>query len=124
MRKQREALDEARHAHQEAVYQARSAEAKIRDVEESDPHADRAERCARVDPRVGGKGACRVRRRRHGRSQLQDALKLRGEREQALAAARDALGATETQLKEVEQERFAAEQRLEPAARARERDAA
>lgn len=47
-------------------------------------------------------------------SQLQIALSLRGTREQALAQARDALEATEAQLKAVEQERMEVEQKLEP----------
>jgi len=47
-------------------------------------------------------------------SQLQIALSLRGTKEQALAQARDALEATEAQLKAVEQERMEAEQKLAP----------
>ena len=47
-------------------------------------------------------------------SQLQIALSLRGTKEQALAQGRDALEATEAQLKAVEQERMEAEQKLGP----------
>jgi chromosome segregation protein len=46
--------------------------------------------------------------------ELQKALAVRSEREVALAQARDALEGMETRLKEVEQERLAAEQRLGP----------
>ncbi|MGA0033127.1 MAG: chromosome segregation protein SMC, partial [Burkholderiales bacterium] len=47
-------------------------------------------------------------------SQLQIALSLRGTKEQALAQARDALEATEAQLKEVDQQRMTVEQKLGP----------
>ncbi len=113
LRKQREALDQARHAHQEAVYQARSAEEKVRDVEESirTLTEQRAALAATLTAEEEALAQCDE---APWQAQLQEALGLRGQREQALAAARDALAATETQLKDVEQERFSVEQQLGP----------
>jgi chromosome segregation protein len=113
LRRQREALDEARHAHQEAAYNARSAEAKVQDVEQSIQAL--TEQCtglaATLVTEEESLGGCDE---QPAQAQLQQALTTRSEREQALAAARDALAGSETQLKEIEQERFAAEQRLGP----------
>jgi chromosome segregation protein len=111
--RQREALDEARRAHQEAVYQARSTEEKVRDVEES-IRTLTAQSAALASTLTAEEQALAGCDEAPWQAQLQDALALRGERERALAAARDAVGVTETQLKEVEQERFAVEQRLGP----------
>jgi chromosome segregation protein len=113
LRRQREALDEARHAHQEAAYNARSAEAKMQDVVQSIQAL--TEQCtglaATLVTEEESLGECDE---QPAQAQLQQALTTRSEREQALAAARDALAGSETQLKEIEQERFAAEQRLGP----------
>jgi chromosome segregation protein len=110
---QREALDTARHAHQEALYQARSTEEKVRDVEESIRTLTErsASLAATLDAEEKALAECDE---APLQAQVQDALSVRGEREKALAAARDALAVSETQLKELEQERLALEQRLGP----------
>jgi chromosome segregation protein len=111
--RQREALDQARHAHQEAVYQARSAEEKVRDVEES-IRTLTEQSAALASSLAEEQKALAECDEAPWQAQLQDALKLRGEREQALAAARDALSVAETQLKDLEQARFSVEQQLGP----------
>ena len=121
MRKQREVLDEARRAHQEAVYQARSAEEKVRDVEESirtltEQSAVLASTLASEEKALAecDEGPWQA--------QLQDALKLRGEREQALAAARDALGCDRDAVEGSGAGALRSRTAARPAAGARERD--
>ena len=110
---QREALREAQHAHQDASYQSRAAQAKIQEAEAAIVRlseqtealtgslASEAEALAGCDETPW-------------QAQLQQALGVRTEREQALARARDALEGMETRLKEIERERLTAEQKLEP----------
>jgi len=47
-------------------------------------------------------------------AELEQAVALRGDKEQALAAARDAVAATEAELRQIEQERLAIEQKMGP----------
>jgi len=111
--KQRDALEQVRHAHQEAAYTARSAEAKVQDVEHS--IGALTEQCAGLAATlIAEEESLAGCDEAPSQAQLQQALTTRSEREQALAATRDTLAGTETQLKEIEQERFSAEQRLEP----------
>ncbi|MGZ8155001.1 MAG: chromosome segregation protein SMC, partial [Burkholderiales bacterium] len=110
---QREALEAARQAHQEAVYHARNAEGRIRDVED-DIRALEEQRRALASTLANEEQALCACDEASWQEQLQAALALRSEREQALAAARDAVESMETRLKDVEQERFSAEQRLDP----------
>jgi chromosome segregation protein len=110
---QREELQRAQQSHQEALYESRSALAKIAEVETairllSEQTAALATNLATEEDALAGCDET------PWQSQLQDALALRSEREQRLAQARDALEGMETRLKEVEQERLAAEQRLTP----------
>ncbi|MFN7087995.1 MAG: chromosome segregation protein SMC [Burkholderiales bacterium] len=110
---QREALQKAQREHQETQFHFRSSESRIREME----HAIEtlAENIASLDAALAAE-----RQELDGcdegpwQEQLQRALALRGERERALAAARDALEAVELQLKSVEQERLACEQKLGP----------
>ncbi|MGZ8230370.1 MAG: chromosome segregation protein SMC, partial [Burkholderiales bacterium] len=113
LRRQREALEGARQAHQEAVYHARNAEGRIRDVED-DIRALEEHRRALASTLANEEQALCACDEASWQEQLQAALALRSEREQALAAARDAVESMETRLKDVEQERFSAEQRLDP----------
>jgi chromosome segregation protein len=110
---QRETVQQAERELQEAVFQAKTSLGKINEVERAIASAtatlDRMrqtlateqEALARLDETAW-------------QQQLQQLLTVRTEREQALAQARDALESTEAQLKEVEQERMAAEQKLGP----------
>jgi len=110
---QREALQGARHQHQEAQFELRTCLLKITEIE----NAIRAnsENIARVKAALEeeqqgladcDETACQA--------QLQEALALRVTREQALAQARDALEGMEGQLKSVDLERHTSEQRLDP----------
>jgi chromosome segregation protein len=110
---QREALSKAQHAHQDATYQARTGQARIQESE----HAIRM--LSEQNEGLSATLANEAEALQHcdeapWQTQLQDALRLRAEREQALAQARDALEGFETRLKELEQERLAIEQRLGP----------
>ncbi len=113
LRLQREELQRVQQAHQESLYQSRSAEAKIGEIQNAiglltEQTAALTERIATEEESLGGLDETQW------QDQLQQALVTRSEREQALAAARDALEGMETRVKEVEQERMSAEQRLGP----------
>jgi chromosome segregation protein len=113
LRMQREASQQAQNEHQEAIFSLRTAEIRIGEVE----HAIEA-----VSGTIAGiEESIAAQQREVGSydegpllGRLQQALAVRSERERALAQARDALEGQETRLKEVEQERFASEQKLEP----------
>jgi chromosome segregation protein len=110
---QREALRKAQHAHQEALYQSRSAAAKIEETQNAiglleEQTRTLAESLRREESSLAGCDEA------PWQAQLQQVLTQRSERERALAQARDAVESLETQLKEVEQERLTAEQKLGP----------
>jgi chromosome segregation protein len=110
---QREASQRAQNEHQEAMFSLRTAEIKIAEVEHaiqsiSEALADIRETIAAQEREVGSYEEAPL------LEQLQQALAVRAQRELALAQARDALEGQETRLKEVEQERFASEQKLDP----------
>ena len=110
---QREAVQKAQREQQEALYQARSAEAKIAEIDGS---------IRMLTEQTGALTAALAAEEQAlagcdetpWQAQLQQALQTRSEREQALARARNAVEGMETNLKEVEQERLGAEQRLGP----------
>jgi chromosome segregation protein len=113
LRLQREELQRAQAAHQEAQYQARSAETKVTEIENQigglTAHTGTlTETIAREEESLASLDETQW------QEQLQSSLVTRGEREQALAQARDALEGFETQVKALEQERLSAEQRLGP----------
>jgi chromosome segregation protein len=110
---QREELQRAQQVHQEALYQSRSARAKVEELENSirvltDQTAAFAQNIAAEEGGLEGLDETQW------QDQLQQALSMRSEREQALARARDALEGMETHVKGVEQERLSAEQKLGP----------
>ena len=110
---QREAAQQADRALQEAVFQGKSSAAKIDEVQRTiNAATELAERL--VQSLATEQEALARLDESPWQSQLQIALSLRGTKEQTLAGARDVLEATEAQLKAVEQERLAAEQKLEP----------
>jgi chromosome segregation protein len=110
---QREAVQHAQAAHQEALYESRSAHSKIGEIENSINAL--TEQLSTVAANLGAEetslGTCDE---APWQTQLQTALTTRTEREQQLAQARDALEGMETRLRDVEQERLTAEQRLDP----------
>ena len=110
---QRDALQKAQHAHREAVYESQAAAAKIHEAETAirmlAEQALALQRSLETEERA--LAGCDE---SPWQAQLQTALSVRSEREQALAQARDAVESIETRLKEVEQERLTAEQRLDP----------
>ena len=110
---QRDALAKVRHAHQESLYRAQAAEAKI--VESESAIGTLTEQTAALAKSLAAEEeelkSCDE---TPWQAQLQQALALRTERESALAQARDALEGMEARLKEVEHERLTAEQRLDP----------
>jgi chromosome segregation protein len=98
---------------QEAVFQAKTSLSKIGEAERAMAVAN--ETLERVQLALAAEEEALSRLDESPwQSQLQIALSLRGTKEQALAQARDALEATEAQLKEVEQERMTSEQKLGP----------
>jgi chromosome segregation protein len=110
---QREQLQRVQHAQQEALYQSRTAQAKIGEIENSirlltEQAGSLTEQLRSQEDALAGCDET------PWQTQLQQALQVRSEREQALAGARDALEGMESRVKEVEQERMAAEQRLDP----------
>ena len=110
---QREIAQQAERELQEAVFQAKTSSNKIAEVERTIAAAGDAIERLRQTLATEEEALSRL-DESPWQSQLQIALSLRGTKEQALAQARDALEATEAQLKEVEQERMAAEQKLGP----------
>ncbi len=110
---QREALRMAQHAHQEAEFQARSAQAKITDADAAirELAAQAVALAAGLEAEGASLAACDE---APWQAQLQAALTERSEREQGLAQARDTVEGMETRVKEVEHARLTAEQRLGP----------
>ncbi|MBI3917339.1 MAG: chromosome segregation protein SMC [Betaproteobacteria bacterium] len=113
LRMQRDALQKAQIEHQEASFSLRAAQLKIAEVENAIRNAS-----ATVAGLREGIGAQECELGTYDdaplQERLQQALANRARRELALAQARDALEGLETRLKEVEQERFASEQKLDP----------
>jgi len=110
---QREAVRMAQHAHHEALFESRAAEAKIIEAENAicrltEQNTALTANVAEQEETLSGCDET------PWQAQLQEALSLRGVREQALAEARDSVESKETRLKEVEQERLTSEQRLAP----------
>ncbi len=110
---QREAVQNARHQHQEAQFEQRTCGLKIAEIENTIRVS--SENIARVRAAVEeeqrGLAECDE---TPWQAQLQEALALRVTREQALAQARDALEGMESRLKAVDLERHTAEQKLDP----------
>ena len=113
LRLQREALQRAQHAHQEAVYQARGAQSKVGELENSIRILTGQTATLQAGLAVEEESLTRL-DESPWQEQLQQALATRSEREQALAQARDSLEGMETRVRQVEQERLSAEQRLGP----------
>jgi len=113
LRGQREALAQAQHAHQDAVYQEKLSSNKINELEGSIRSINEVLNGLREGVGVEQQALVGC-DETEWQAQLQQALSVRAEREQALAQARDALEGLETELKAVEQERFTSEQKLEP----------
>ncbi len=110
---QRITVQQADRELQEAVFQAKTSLGKIGEAERAMAAAN--ETLERVQLALAAEQEALSRLDESPwQSQLQIALSLRGTKEQALAQARDVLEATESQLKEVEQERMASEQKLGP----------
>jgi chromosome segregation protein len=110
---QREELQRVQQAHQEALYQSRSARAKVEELENS-IRTLTAQTAALAQTIATEEGGLEGLDETQWQDQLQQALLTRTEREQALAQARDALEGMETHVKGVEHERLSAEQRLGP----------
>jgi chromosome segregation protein len=113
LRMQRDALQKAQNEHQEASFSLRAAQLKIAEIENSIRNASATvaglrEGIDAQERELGAYDDAPLQER------LQQALANRARREAALAHARDALEGLETRLKEVEQERFASEQKLDP----------
>ena len=110
---QREAVQQADRELQEASFQAKTSLGKISEVERV--IASTGESLQRLEQALQAEQDALARLDETSwQQQLQQQLHVRTEREQALALARDALEATEAQLKAVEQERMTAEQKLGP----------
>jgi chromosome segregation protein len=111
--RQRELLQQADKARQEAEFQRKTALNKIAEIERL--IASHREALARlVEAMEKESAALSQLNEAPWQGQLQALLELRKDREQALAQARDGLEAAESQLRSVEQERIAAEQKLGP----------
>ncbi len=110
---QRVTVQQAERELQEAVFQAKTSLGKISEAERA--MAAATETLERVQLALAAEQEALARLDESPwQSQLQIALSLRGAKEQALAEARDALEAAESQLKAVEQERMTSEQKLGP----------
>jgi chromosome segregation protein len=110
---QRTALQQAQHEHQEASFRFRTSDSKIIEIDAyinvlSNNIESLSESLTGLQAELAG---CDE---KPWQEQLQQALSGRGGRAQALAQARDALEAMESNLKVVEQERLTCEQKLEP----------
>ena len=110
---QREVAQQAERELQEAVFQGKTSSNKIAEVERSIAAATESIDRLRLGLTAEQEALSRL-DESPWQSQLQIALSLRGTKEQALAQLRDALEATEAQLKAVEQERMESEQKLGP----------
>jgi chromosome segregation protein len=113
LNEQRQALERARRAHQEALYGQKTIVNKINEIDNSIQRLTVSisaveSSIGEAEQDLGGfdEGPWQ--------EQLQAMLETRVTREQALAVARDALEGMETQLRAVEQERLTVEQKLEP----------
>ncbi len=110
---QRESVQQADRELQESVFQVKGATGKIDEIERSIAVAN--ESLTRLQQSLSSEQEALSRLdEAPWQSQLQIALSLRATREQALAQARDALEATEAQLKEIDQQRMTVEQKLGP----------
>ncbi len=110
---QRQALERARRAHQEALYGQKTIVNKINEIDNSIQRLTVSisaveSSIGEAEQDLGGFDEA------PWQEQLQAMLETRVTREQALAVARDALEGMETQLRGVEQERLTVEQKLEP----------
>ncbi len=110
---QRSAFQKARDEAQQATFQLQSCDNKINEIENSIKAL--SESGARLEANL------KLRQQELAnhdetplQQQLQQALAVRSEREQALARVRDALEGMETDLKAVDEERHGTEQKLEP----------
>ncbi|MGA0114765.1 MAG: chromosome segregation protein SMC [Burkholderiales bacterium] len=111
--KQRETVQQADRELQEAVFHGKTSAGKIEEVGRAIATATAA--LERLQQSMAAEQEALTRLDESPwQSQLQIALSLRGTKEQALAQARDALEATEAQLKEVDQQRMTVEQKLGP----------
>lgn len=110
---QRETLQKVRHAHQESLFSQKTIINKIKEIENS--IALHAGNISTIET-----GITEAQNDLSGydevpwQTQLQSALAIRVEREQALTQARDALEGMESRLHAVEQERLECEQKLGP----------
>jgi chromosome segregation protein len=110
---QRSALQEARDAAQQTTFNRNTCEFKIKEIQSSI-------QVVSVSLERGSKTLLARQQELSGyqettlREQLQKALALRAEREQTLARARDAQEGMEGQLRTLDEERHAGEQKLEP----------
>ncbi|MGQ0525856.1 MAG: chromosome segregation protein SMC, partial [Betaproteobacteria bacterium] len=110
---QRTTLQQAQHEHQEASFKFRSSESKISEIETSLNLL--SQNISSLGDTLSALEAELVNcDEGPWQAQLQQALTGREQRAQTLALARDALEGMESQLKEIEQERLACEQKLEP----------
>jgi chromosome segregation protein len=113
LRLQREALQKIQREQQEALFHLRACDSKINEIENS--IRIYAENISSLEVGVESeRQALSSYDEGPWQEQLQQALAMRNQREQALALARDALEGMESQLKGVEQERLTCEQRLAP----------
>ena len=110
---QRHALQKAQHEHQEALFSLRTSDSKIIEIEYSIEVLSGNISSLNEGLEVQQKELAGY-DERPWHEQLQQILEARAQREQALARARDALEGMESRLKEVEQERFGCEQKLNP----------
>ncbi|MBX3663955.1 MAG: chromosome segregation protein SMC [Burkholderiales bacterium] len=110
---QRRQLQDAERALQEAGFQGKTAAAKVEEAGRAIAASGEAIERLRASLAAEQEALARL-DESPWQSQLQISLSLRGTKEQALAEARDLLESTEARLREVEQERMAAEQKLEP----------
>ena len=110
---QRAALQRAHHEDQEASFRLRTSERKISEIDNSikvlsENIGSLSDSLTTLQAELAGCDET------PWQEQLQQALSGRSERAHGLAQARDALEAMESRLKEIEQERLACEQKLEP----------
>jgi len=111
--RQREAAQQAEKESQEALFARKTCAQRIDDLveagrrleEQAEQFASNRERLAEDLARFDDSALA---------AELQSALTVRGERESVLATARDRLQGIENELRETEQQRLAAEQRLGP----------
>ncbi len=113
MSRQRQALQAAERAAQEAEFQQRNCSAKIDEQERAltafaRQHGELCQRIVELEQEAGGLTLPGL------DGQLQQALQLRQEREKNLAIARDSLAGVSQGLQELERQRLASEQRLHP----------